>query len=225
MSCVAANSNYSTPIPSFPVKVRMEMKEKTLIPDANLFKEAFEKGQATNASLSSGSAPAAEESSASAPAETAPEPVNVCHLAPFSSPFLVHSSSSAKRRNCDWELTNRTLPRRPKRLRLRRRRPRESIHHILNTSLIESDSADAPSTHAPATSTETESESKEAPASSHIESHSKEEAEAKPFAPADSGSEKKEEITKEQEVAAAASKSGPTEEGESAPGAEAKKDE
>jgi len=62
----------------------VEYKGKTLIPDANLFKEAFEKGQATNASLSSGSAPA-EESFSSAPAETAPEPVNVCPLSPLPS--------------------------------------------------------------------------------------------------------------------------------------------
>jgi hypothetical protein len=83
---------------------------------------------------------------------------------------------------------------------------------------MRSDTSDAPSTHSPAT------EAKET--GSHTEAHSKEEAEAKPFAPADTGSEdKKEEISKEQEVAAAASKSGPTEEGDSAPGAEAKKDE
>lgn len=125
----------------------------------------------------------------------------------------------------DAELTNRTLPRKPRRLRPRRRRLREftSIPHAM--SLMNSDSADAPSTHVPAT--ETSSESKDAPASSHIESHSKEEAEAKPFAPAEteSGSEKKEEVTKEQEVAAAASQSGPTEEGEDAAGADAKKAE
>ena len=69
-----------------------------LIPDANLFKEAFEKGQATNASLSSGSAPA-EESSASAPAETAPEPVNVCPSTASLHFILCHS-----RRECLHEL-------------------------------------------------------------------------------------------------------------------------
>jgi len=153
--------------------------------NANLFKEAFEKGQATNASLSSGSAPAASESESaekeSAPAaESAPEPVN-------------DASKEAEKTEAKEEKAAET--------------------------------ADAPSTHAPATEP-TESKDKET-SSSHIESHSKEEAEAKPFAPAETGSEseKKEEVSKEHELAAAASKAGPMEEGDDAEGAEAKKAE
>jgi hypothetical protein len=117
----------------------------------------------------------------------------------------------------------RMLPRKLKRPRQRRRRLREylSIIPFGHTHGI-SETADAPSTHAPAT----ESKDKET-SSSHIESHSKEEAEAKPFAPAETGSEseKKEEVSKEHELAAAASKAGPMEEGDDAEGAEAKKAE